>query len=65
MSGVRSFEEQRLDQLDAKRQARKTRSVHPTAAVTAGVWINLCIGVQAAITPDSPVTLSLLCDGLP
>ena len=33
VSGVRSFEEQRLDQLDAKRQAREDRSVDLTAAV--------------------------------
>ena len=31
VSGVRSFEEQRQEQLDAKRQARKNRSVNLTA----------------------------------
>ena len=42
VSGVRSFEEQRLDQLDAKRQARKNRSVNLSAGVACPVCGRIC-----------------------
>ena len=42
VSGVRSFEEQRLDQLDAKRQARKNRGINLTAAVACPVCGQIC-----------------------
>ena len=42
VSGVRSFDEQRLDKLDAKLQARKNRSVNPTSAVACLVCGQIC-----------------------
>jgi len=42
VAGVKSFEERRLEQLDAKRQARKGRSVDPTAAVACPVCGRIC-----------------------
>ena len=40
--GIKSFQEQRLDQLDAKCQARKNRSVNPTAAIACPMCGHIC-----------------------
>ena len=40
--GVKAFEKQRLEQLDAKRQARKERRANPAAAVACPVCSRVC-----------------------
>ncbi|KAL8576770.1 hypothetical protein ACOMHN_067668 [Nucella lapillus] len=62
LNGTQAFEERRLLQLDAKRQARKEGRIDPAATVACPLCGHIC--VWPAVSQEAKLTSSSLRDGL-